>query len=197
MVIVDSDVSSQFLRLQNQERGTHMIALLSPAARPPSMADAQTSGSLLTAFLGAPLVAICQLCNVVNPEPAALQQLEAALAEVMADWAALLSTELHQSTTRWAVAFQDVLLRRITLRFALARALLQLHTAYGQVAAFQPACFPDLPGVLDPSSAVVRAGVAKVSAALGCSGQFDCGEQQNGVAVAVAAKVAELEISPC
>jgi hypothetical protein len=193
MVIVDSDVSSQFLRLQNQERGTHMIALLSPPARPPALPDAQTSGSLLTAFLAAPLVAVCQLCSVADPSPAALQQLEGALAQVMADWAAALGKELQQSTTRWAVAFQDVLLRRVTLRFVLARALLQLHSAYGQVPGYQPACFPELPECMDPGSALVRAGVAKVAAALGCSGLFEGKEQPNGLV----SKVAELEISPC
>jgi hypothetical protein len=116
-----------------------------------------------------------EVCGLKDPGAEKLRQLEAALAQVVSEWGASLARELHASHSRWAVAFQDVLLRRLVLRFVLARALLQLHAAHGAELSYQPACFPELPACAAPGAPEVLRGVRALVEVLGCAGQFRLG----------------------
>jgi hypothetical protein len=123
-----------------------------------------------------------EVCGASDPVAERLAALEGALGRVLAEWGGVLGRELQhlQGGSRWGVAFQDVLLRRLVLRFVLARALLQLHAAFGAEPSYQPACFPELPPCVAPGAAEVQRGVRALVEVLGAAGQFRLGAASGG-----------------
>ncbi|KAI8476092.1 MAG: protein SCAI [Monoraphidium minutum] len=176
-LVVDADNAHTFARLQGQEVSRASFCLMSPSARPAELGDASKTGGLLTLFLSGPLMAFCIAAGNTDPSVQQLVDLQATMNAVMGEWGALLLRAFQApgggaSRSPWSVVFRDALMRRVVLRYILARAALGLHTSVGTNPAHLPRCYPDLPKEAAPDAPEIAAGVARLAACLGRAKAF-------------------------
>lgn len=94
---------------------------------------------------------------------------------MLAEWGAVMMRAFAAAgapRSPWSALWRDALLRRVVLRYVLARALLGLHTSVGTNPAHLPRCYPELPREVVPDAPDVVAGVARLAACLGRSRVF-------------------------
>jgi hypothetical protein len=163
---------------QGQELSRAAFCFMSPAVRPPELGDPCKTGALLTLFLTGPLMAFCQVAGNTDPSVQQLVDLQATMGSVFGEWGALLLRAFAAPgpgaapRSPWAPLFRDALLRRLILRYVLARAALGLHAKAGANPAHLPRCFPDLPKEVAPAAAEIVAGVHRLAACLGRGRSF-------------------------
>ena len=71
-LVVDSENSNVFMRLQGAELGRQAFCLMSPQQRPFELGEASKTGNLMTMFLTGPLMGFCLVAGNVEPS---IQQL--------------------------------------------------------------------------------------------------------------------------
>ncbi|WIA13478.1 hypothetical protein OEZ85_007056 [Tetradesmus obliquus] len=174
-LVVDSDNSSSFMRLQGCEIGQQAFCLMSPTQRPYELGEASKAGNLLTMFLTGPLMGFCLAAGNTDPSIQQLVDLQSAMNSVMGEWAALLLRSFQAPgapKSPWSVVFRDALLRRLTLRFVLCRAALTLHTSVGGNPANLPRVFPELPKEVAPDAPDIVAGIQRLAECLDKAERF-------------------------
>lgn len=75
-LVVDSDNSLAFTRLQGQEVGRQCFCLMSPTQRSYELGEANKTGNLMTMFLAGPLMAFCLLTGNTDPSTQQLVDLQ-------------------------------------------------------------------------------------------------------------------------
>ena len=160
LLVVDSDASSAFLS-PHFVRGCSSVApmcLLSPSHRPSAFLAQASTGSIFTLGLTCPLMAFCLMMGEKKPIESAklLIDLEAAIEHAETKIAEALSSPLSSPTSPWLAAWEDVLTRRLVVRFALLRSAFYLHQASRGRSDCQCICTPTLPSVAHPGSALLK-----------------------------------------
>lgn len=160
LLIVDSDASSAFLSPQFV-RGCSSLApmsLLSPSHRPTAFLSSTPTGSIFTLGLTCPLMAFCLLMGEKKPIESAkvLLDLESAINKAESRIAEALVSPLSSPTSPWIAAWEDVLCRRLVVRFTLLRSAFHLHQASKGRSECQCICSPTLPSAVNPGSSLLK-----------------------------------------
>ncbi|MEW5313968.1 MAG: hypothetical protein WDW38_005498 [Sanguina aurantia] len=149
LLIVDSDISTEFKGLQGREVGRPLLCLMSATALAPGLeADMEKVGSLFSMALSCPLMAMCTVCGERNPSLQELECLQTTIDSALVQIGEALLPELP--TSPWGRAFDDVLLRQHILRFILFRAAMDMLPSTTDRPELVPSCYPPMPEVVDP-----------------------------------------------
>lgn len=191
MLIVDSDASRTFFNLGSCSGCVPALCLLAPPQRPAELLHYSGTGAFFTMALTCPVMAFCLLFGEMDPSAQQLTCLEHALNDAVAQLGEILAVELKQShwsadsgevhslqtvpasqdgsnsqghVNAWSLAFSDVLLRRLVLRFVLIRAALAMHIATRGSSECQPSCCPALPEAVDAGSEACQSVILSLAA---------------------------------
>eukprot|EP01024_Parvocaulis_polyphysoides_P008470 TRINITY_DN1250_c5_g1_i1.p1 TRINITY_DN1250_c5_g1~~TRINITY_DN1250_c5_g1_i1.p1 ORF type:complete len:321 (+),score=70.66 TRINITY_DN1250_c5_g1_i1:144-965(+) len=180
VLIVDSDLSDQFIALSQNLRGKGpFICLASPLEIPACVPPAHEIGKIFTMFLTQPHVAMCHVLNVRNPlQTENAKDIYSQMEDVFTKWAIALQDFLVDDSSSdedriWSPIAMDPFLCRLTLGFVLYNGIVSHHQNYCDNFALRPMCYPPLPKVLRPECTIVKIGVLQLFKAFSKEQVFD------------------------
>ncbi|ONI21973.1 hypothetical protein PRUPE_2G099200 [Prunus persica] len=175
-LVIDSDNSEAFEAINGVQKGETPAMLLSSSSSYPFASigsSRQSSGSLFTIFLTAPLQAFCLLIGISGSDidMDTYNKAEKLLSSSFSDWGSTLVTS-DTIDPVWAQILSDPFLRRLLLRFLFCRAALSLYAPTFNKKEFIPKCIPCLPASVLPTTAACQTVILQIVNVFGATGKF-------------------------
>ncbi|KAL6289538.1 hypothetical protein ACE6H2_007048 [Prunus campanulata] len=175
-LVIDCDNSEAFEAINGVQKGETPAMLLSSSSSYHIAAigsSRQSSGSLFTIFLTAPLQAFCLLLGISGSDidMDTYNKAEKLLSSSFSDWGSTLVTS-DTIDPVWAQILSDPFLRRLLLRFLFCRAALSLYAPTFNKKEFIPKCIPCLPASVLPTTAACQTVILQIANVFGATGKF-------------------------
>lgn len=173
LLVIDSDNSKSFKAIKGSEKGEAVAMLLSPSSSSCEHSSHQSSGSLFTCFLAAPLQAFCLLLGISGSdmEEGIYDKAQDILSSSLRDWGSSLAASDSLDPT-WAQLLSDPFLTRLLLRFIFCRVVLSLYSLTYEKEGFVPECAPCLPDVVLPMAVASQTAVLRIANIFGVANAF-------------------------
>lgn len=177
LLVIDSENSKVFKAIKGYEKGEAVAMLLSPSSSTCEYSPHQSSGSLFTCFLTAPLQAFCLLLGISGSDmvEGIYNKAENMLSSSLNYWGSTLAASDNLDPA-WAQLLSDPFLRRLLLRFLFCRAVLSLYSLTFNKEEFLPECAPCLPDVVLPTSAASQTAILRIATIFGATNAFNFSE---------------------
>ncbi|TQD95086.1 hypothetical protein C1H46_019292 [Malus baccata] len=175
VLVIDCDSSEAFEAINGVQKGETVAMLLSSSSsyHATLSSSRQSSGSLFTIFLTAPVQAFCLLLGISGSDidMETFDKAEKLLSSSLSDWGSTLVT-LDTIDPVWAQILSDPFLRRLLLRFIFCRAVLSLFAPTFNKKEFIPKCTPCLPVSVSPMSTACQTVILQTANIFGATSKF-------------------------
>ncbi|CAN6562329.1 unnamed protein product [Malus baccata var. baccata] len=175
VLVIDCDSSEAFEAINGVQKGETVAMLLSSSSsyHATLSSSRQSSGSLFTIFLTAPVQAFCILLGISGSDidMETFDKAEKLLSSSLSDWGSTLVT-LDTIDPVWAQILSDPFLRRLLLRFIFCQAVLSLFAPTFNKKEFIPKCTPCLPVSVSPMSTACQTVILQTANIFGATSKF-------------------------
>ncbi|CAN6697649.1 unnamed protein product [Malus baccata var. baccata] len=175
VLVIDCDSSEAFEAINGVQKGETVAMLLSSSSsyHATLSSSRQSSGSLFTIFLTAPVQAFCLLLGISGSDidMETFDKAEKLLSSSLSDWGSTLVT-LDTIDPVWAQILSDPFLRRLLLRFIFCQAVLSLFAPTFNKKEFIPKCTPCLPVSVSPMSTACQTVILQTANIFGATSKF-------------------------
>ncbi|XP_009373848.2 protein SCAI isoform X2 [Pyrus x bretschneideri] len=175
VLVIDCDSSEAFEAINGVQKGETAAMLLSSSSSYHTTlgSSRQSSGSLFTIFLTAPVQAFCLLLGISGSDidMETFDKAEKLLSSSLSEWGSTLVT-LDTIDPVWAQILSDPFLRRLLLRFIFCRAVLSLFAPTFDKKEFIPKCTPCLPVSVSPMSTACQTVILQTANIFGATNKF-------------------------
>ncbi|KAM1175572.1 hypothetical protein EV1_027736 [Malus domestica] len=175
VLVIDCDSSEAFEAINGVQKGETVAMLLSSSSSYHTTlgSSRQSSGSLFTIFLTAPVQAFCLLLGISGSDidMETFDKAEKLLSSSLSDWGSTLVT-LDTIDPVWAQILSDPFLRRLLLRFIFCQAVLSLFAPTFNKKEFIPKCTPCLPVSVSPMSTACQTVILQTANIFGATSKF-------------------------
>ncbi|KAM1811410.1 hypothetical protein ACFX11_028313 [Malus domestica] len=175
VLVIDCDSSEAFEAINGVQKGETVAMLLSSSSSYHATlgSSRQSSGSLFTIFLTAPVQAFCLLLGISGSDidMETFDKAEKLLSSSLSDWGSTLVT-LDTIDPVWAQILSDPFLRRLLLRFIFCQAVLSLFAPTFNKKEFIPKCTPCLPVSVSPMSTACQTVILQTANIFGATSKF-------------------------
>ncbi|KAB2627019.1 protein SCAI-like [Pyrus ussuriensis x Pyrus communis] len=175
VLVIDCDSSEAFEAINGVQKGETAAMLLSSSSSYHTTlgSSRQSSGSLFTIFLTAPVQAFCLLLGISGSDidMETFDKAEKLLSSSLSEWGSTLVT-LDTIDPVWAQILSDPFLRRLLLRFIFCRAVLSLFAPTFDKKEFIPKCTPSLPVSVSPMSTACQTVILQTANIFGATNKF-------------------------